>query len=608
MLASELPFEILSHIASFIAPDKNFDYTVVCRAWKIPFQESMWSRMNIYTRKKLEDACNTPASNQSYYKIHGHLVRELTLSKRLQTSDRQLRILQDLFPSLRSLYIYEESVDNIEFGVMADWSIWRSLTHLKICVEGFEIEVNVKKFLELLSFLPCLKRLEYVKALCGLSSLFKIDDFETLHRHLPQLTYLSTAMDLDNISPNDIQTITNSNPASALTTAEIRVDHMDIRWLWYFAQKYPNIRTLEWKIINTGFDTSVSPDEVISLFPSLTFAFPHLNKVVMKGESEKVSMHLAFWDLVYQFRAPIKHLVYYLAGRRNIPELLEQIIKKCMKTLLLLCWAEMCDPLIIPNALGICTHLQSLNLEVRRSSIALDVILDNCSLLKKLKLTSQRVSIQPDASNSPKLHGLRFLELRMATIKSTLFQYISSRCRSLNYMRLASINIFGPLLPKTGSLNLDMPHTCFERLELNCVVFCASHDDWSIEMPINFMALSQTNSTPCDKNTPSQLVWFHLHRPSRCGHQRDQIRILKKAEAKYSRKYFRAFERKTVKNPDSQNGVRRSYHGQVLKHLWKKDLPLGYARLNCKYSRNFVVDTSMSYINVLWDSIYDTLK
>ncbi|KAI9013895.1 hypothetical protein CLU79DRAFT_768415 [Phycomyces nitens] len=605
MLASELPFEILCHIASFVGADKKSDYALVCKAWRIPFEESMWRIMNIYTKKKLEDACNTSLTYQSHQKAHGHLVRELTLSKRLHTSDKQLRILQDRFPNLRSLCIYEESVDHIDFGVTADWSIWGSLTTLKICMEGFDIEVDVKKFLGLLSFLPCLRRLEYIKALCGLSSVFTIDDFETLHRHLPQLRHLSTAMDLDNISANDIQTIEHTDPASRLTTAEIRVDHMDLRWLWYFSQKYPNIHTLEWKIINTQHNDD-SSDKLLSMFPDISCAFPRLTKVIMKGESEKIPVHLAFWELIYRFRAPIKHLVYYLADRGNDPESLEHLIKRCMsacsrtlETLLLLCGAEMSDPLMIPNALGICTSLQSLNLEVRQSSVALDVIFDNCSLLRKLKVTSQRVSTR--STNGP-THGLIFLEIRMATVSSLLFQYISLRCQNLAYMRLASLNAFGPLLPN-GILSLDMEHTCFERLELNCVRFYASPDDWTIDTAINFMALSQ--SSPCDKAPP--LTWFHLHRPSRSGYQRDQIRALKNAEAKHSKRFFRAFERKIIKNPDSQRGVQRSNNGQVLKHLWKKDLPLGYARLNCRYLKSFVVDTNMSYSNPLWDNIYESL-
>ncbi|KAL0086850.1 hypothetical protein F4703DRAFT_1978377 [Phycomyces blakesleeanus] len=623
MLASGLPFEIITYISGFLSTKDRISCTFICKAWRTPMQESLWCKVHVGNAKKLNDICDISIYRQNIYRQHGQRVRTLSLKPYLRVTSEQLNIIQQNFQNIRHLHLPEKSLDIIHYKSVADWSCWKSLVHLEVSTLGFGFADEAKEFLQMLSCLPSLRHLSYMKEFRRRKTLYGLDDFETLHTHLPQLEHLSITMDLDVFSDQDLMLIANVVPASNIKVIKFFIDNMDLRWLCYFARKYINVHTLEWNNYARPTRTEIFREEAVSMFASLPCTFQHLRSINMSGTSETEWTHITFWELLSQLNVPIKHITYGLLGN-HMEELSEKIISKCMiscaKTLETFSISSnigFSDPCTIPMAFDVCLCLVDLNIYVYSSPIALDILLDHCVVLKRLRLAANNLSISRRALEYPAMHGIRLIEFIRTKTNADVFSYISFRCRNLNYMRLDDMKISGPFSRDTGNLCLDMPFTHFDILQLNNVQFFGSEDSvCNADTSIHFMALVQLenilqSSTILEPSiqlsdsdhlmSTADSLWFYMDFYQEGSEEGFQLRVLNKDEIKIVREYFMSFQENN-KVLESKNGYRK-----FDKDAWKLDLYQGHATLRCEYVGKYVINNFKLSDSILWDKSYDAL-
>ncbi|KAI9023762.1 hypothetical protein CLU79DRAFT_748067 [Phycomyces nitens] len=631
-MISEIPFEILFNIASFLTTKDKLECTTVCSGWNEAFSESLWNTISINDHKNLIRMCKETEQENNVFKENGYRVRELSLSRWLSVKGYQLEILQNHFQRIQSLHVPHGSIRITEPIIPANWRLWSSLSRLKICVSGLGLQNTPNGFLEIISELPNLEYLEYIWSGWGESHVYTLQDIEAFHSFLPRLKYLSLNIVLANLDPGSVECFDAVKPAENLKVLKTRINNMDLRWLAYFARKYPNIHTLEWTDHTDLPASDLVQEEALQMFTGLQYAFPHLKKVVVYNLSPTNLTHMGFWDLFGRFDVPLKKLEYNLGICFETAAVMEQTLsaclKSCSKTLETLYIGEnvgFSEPINIPICIGICPTLVSLDLSVFPSPIAINILLNNCTMLRKLKLKTSRVFIDSNMEDIRE-HGLQLLHITKASASPSLFKYISECCRQLRYMRLVDTSVVGPLSPAGGNISIDMTHTHFKLLQLNHVSFYGSQDDiCDNNSAVNLLAFSKANTALYDdlgRNTSSDQeyigsitdhVWFHSYwdgeddtydwiNECKIGY----MRTLNSEEENKAQKYFGSFQSKSNQSFD-QDQVKRSKNGLVIENDWEYDLPRGHATIACNQVDQYVINGNSVYKDFVWDELYSTL-
>ncbi|OAD72564.1 hypothetical protein PHYBLDRAFT_65393 [Phycomyces blakesleeanus NRRL 1555(-)] len=627
MLASELPFEILLNISRFLHTKDKFHCMFICRAWKIPFQESMWRKVCILDKKKLEAICSTSAIKDNIY-LNGHNTRDLYLNGKIRATDSQLYALQLCFQNLRRLYIKRNCLNETDFGKQADWNLWKYLEDLCIVLDELRIEDTEKVFLDIVSCLPRLKRLDLIRHSWKTKLAFTMKDFETLHKHLPRLEYLTLSVDLGSLSREELLQARTVDPATNLTVFKVDTKIADHRWLYYFAQKYPNIHTLRWEPYDKNGVTDDYQEETSFLLKGVRYAFQRLKTLNVHSAGSSDWLHLFFWKILCPSSLQIRNISCrpYLQTRK--PEILEEIIRMCMdsfsrtvETLSIKGRYRFNIPHKLTELFVYSPHLVYLNIDQSDASIILDELLDRCVVLKRLRFACGWISVSPDSHNSLGRHGLRMIEIYDSTIDTDTFDYLSFHCRHLNYLSLTDIKAIGKVSPKTGSLCLNMSYSSFEILHIFGIQLYPSEDNINPNTVVNIMVFSRPipgNKKP-ENDTSNATVfgskqskiftestWFHLYCDEKdMDKGAHTTRIMRKKEVNQARKYYRHFQRN--KSAAKKLDDIRSIDGQTTRYGWKKDLPRGYAVLKCGDVAKYVIGSELTDAEIFWKNIFDSL-
>ncbi|KAL0074046.1 hypothetical protein F4703DRAFT_1893737 [Phycomyces blakesleeanus] len=630
----EIPFEILFNIAYFLTAKDKLSCMTVCSVWKEPFCESLWKTIHINDQRSLIPICNSVDEEKSTFKENGDRVRSLFLSRWLSTKAEQLQALQKHFQKIQLLHAPHGSIRATDHVKLTDWRLWNSLIHLEICVSGLSLQDEVQGLLDILSGLPNLERLEYIWTAWGTSDFYRLQDIEALHKYLPRLKYLSLSISLANLDPDELDKIELVEPAENLRVLKTRINNMDLRWLAYFARKYTKIHTLEWTDRTDLPASELFQEEAFEMFTKLHSAFKQLNKVVVNGVSQTNSTHIAFWNLFGRFGVPLKSLEYNLGTCFENSEFLEKTITACLQscsstleTLLINGSTGISNPTNIPVSIGVCPNLVSLDINVFPSSIAINIILDNCIALRKLKLEAKRVFIDSNIQSDIQKHDLQLIHIIKSRANSALFKYISERCRRLRYMRLVDVAVVGPLSQDTGTIFIDMSYTCLALLKLNHVSFYGSQDDiCNNESAVNLIRFSTVNSPLLYDNTTknrsiiipnsslpetsAETVWFHTYwdgeevsydwrNECKIGY----MRVLSSEEKDRAQEYFKSFQFQSNQSLD-QVQVNRSKEGLVVRNDWEYDLPRGQATLLFAQVNKYVINAKAVRKDNVWSRIY----
>ncbi|KAL0077630.1 hypothetical protein J3Q64DRAFT_1835722 [Phycomyces blakesleeanus] len=633
MLASQLPFEILAHIASFLLVNDRIPCVQTCKSWKTPFEESLWDTVEISSRLKLFAVCSSANPSQNIYQKYGHLVRKLDLYGNFILSDTQLSVIQQRFPNLRHFKTGKKNISKTSFGRTADWNSWTSLT--KLCVDTTRLGYShaEKNVLEVLSCLPSLTELELEQYNWEKIMIFELKDFETLHMYLPRIEHLSIQLKFASLTPEHLSQMEKATPAISLKSFKLGYGSLDLRWICYFARKYPNIRLLEWAINDDEDLEYEHEDETMRLLTSLPYVFPHLNTARMYSSGNPDQLHLTFWKLLRPFNVPIKDLINEFCYHKDEKARLERNITECVNAvsetveIFNVIGYDFRDPQIISTGFNNCSRLVDLNIHECNTHITLNSLLDHCVSLKRLRFSLGSISIKQKKIDYSITHGLRILDVTGATVESETFNYLSLRCRQLNYMRLNGVNVTGIVYQDTGCLCLNMPYTDFKLLHIHCVQFYQQSVNSLRNSNLNLVSLSLSSSVAHNDQTKiknrstdirlynniysrylASSIWFHTFCEDLTIYRgRSKVRILEEEEVSYAYDYYHSGHFHDSKNTESSEEVYRSNEGNVAMDKWHQDLPRGYAELKCEYIAKYDLRLEKTYDDRFWQNVYNGL-
>ncbi|KAI9025291.1 hypothetical protein CLU79DRAFT_855361 [Phycomyces nitens] len=617
MRSSLFPFEILSKIASFLPKSDQAACSHVCKVWKIPFQEAMWNTLEIMSDTKLAEICSATNDGKIYH-TNGHLVRTLIFGKWLKTSDLQLLTVQKRFQKISRLYIREKGITT-SLGQSSDWGLWKALTHLDICISSLYLENESRDLLKVLACLPNIRRLE-CRQRHGYTWQYTLEEFEALHACIPQAEYLSLTLDLAPFTDQNKRIVAETRPTRCLKVLKLRMDKADLRWLYYFAIKYPALHTVEWNADIQAETTNEYRQETLSMLSTLSSPFSQLENVLMDGTPGREWWYITFLELLGNFNTTVKHIGYLMRYGQTKPDLEKRIIQNCAQvrpTKLSLKFMssdlEFADPSTIPVTIGVCQSITDLRIDALTLSVAVDILLDKCPSLKRLKLAANSLSIAKGVTG---FHGVRLIEFVGSRICVGVLGHLSFHCRSLNYLRLTKMEIIGPM-HENGHVSLDMLYSHLEYLQLTCVSFLASDgNEFKVSTVINFVALDQLNMVPQHDNSLSPILptkdpnpifssllpWIHMYCVWDGTYELIKSRSLAAEEAVHVQEYYQSFQKRKRAAIHSTER-RRSYLGQLDQEYWRDDLDRGFVLFRCGSVKNYCIATLGHHDDVFWDRL-----
>ncbi|KAI9014530.1 hypothetical protein CLU79DRAFT_767137 [Phycomyces nitens] len=609
MLPSDLPFEILIIIANLVSLKDKSLCSGICKSWRAPFQESMLKDVVIHTKDELDAICDMSSENPRIYQKNGQHVRHLFLYENSHPSDEHIHILQQHFPYLQHLHIKGERFSSTTFGTAVNWNLWSSLRELWIGMETLVPDNSERVFLDIISCLPQLRRLELARHSWYTKMWFTLNDFETLHRKLPRLEHLALGLDMNELSTKDLVRIFNTAPVTNLTYFDIDTKIIDYRWLCYFAHKYPRLHTLQWRTDGSGMAREKYQKEAASLFKTIPEAFRYLRTIKMKSERSRDEENLSFWEILCPCNILVKSIKWQPYIFYDRPDIIERIIKTCMhsfsETLEILsieCLFNLDHPFLIRNAFNYCPRLVDLNIHHCNASIELDTLLDIFPCLGKLRLFGGRISVSPEASKNISVRELRSIEIHQATVTSASLEYISSCSKRLDNLHLSSTKVTGTISQKTGRLCIDMSRTRFENLYLGHVRFSTSKDEDNEDHNLNLMILARSavdtirkrdsNQDPLipgeDKPNMIKYTWLYTsHERARNQWWTSKTHRLTKAQANRAHQYFCDFERERYLA--IQRGPRHDDKEERTMENWTNHLYHGFTTLKCGYIEKYTI-------------------
>ncbi|KAI9020029.1 hypothetical protein CLU79DRAFT_756813 [Phycomyces nitens] len=615
MLVSELPFEILNLIASHLSQKDKLCCMSVCRAWTVPFRDALWDTVDINRKESLEAICSLSAVQQNIYQTQGNRVQALRLKRRIETTDQQLCILQRFFQQIKQLNIELNAINIKNFNRASDWSLWRSLTDLKMYIPKLD-DGKKTDVLDILSCLPRLVRLDLAEHSRFSAHKYTWETIEAIHMRLPRLKHLQLSLPFDPIPTKDIKQIKSILPAST-TTLRLLGHNMDLGWLYYCAVKYPNLNTLESRLLQrqASWNRDIPDNESIHLLSSHQHPFPHLKSVILTQEATPGLQLDIFLQFIQRFLGHIKSINYNLlttgSPEDHPPSILDHPIHLSSSALQKL--VLQVGPISLPQqkwplGLGINSHLVDLDLNFFDTTVQIDCVLNDCLSLKRMKLRSGLITLSPDSlSSSPPPHGLESIELCRTTVDPDVFRYLSLRCRNLTEMILNDVSIPVSLSRETGNFCLDMSYTHFKTLKLHGVEFYAVNGcNWN-ENPdgdhnIYILTIDRIYPSPRpsyleevhgpqDGQDTVKRLWFHHCWGNTKDDLKKEVWVLGYTEAQFAEKYFESY---SPENTHIRRTAEEPFHSQLVeKRFWKDDLLRGRVTLRCGYVGRYSIDSTL---------------
>ncbi|KAL0077658.1 hypothetical protein F4703DRAFT_1933513 [Phycomyces blakesleeanus] len=117
MTATQLPHEVLAHVASYLSVNEQSRCNTVCKKRNTIFAQLLWSPININIVAKIHvfyDSC------EENYLQWGHIVNSLRVATDDIVTDKHLANLQKCFPNITSLSIWR--LITKDANKKADWN------------------------------------------------------------------------------------------------------------------------------------------------------------------------------------------------------------------------------------------------------------------------------------------------------------------------------------------------------------------------------------------------------------------------------------------------------------------------------------------------------
>ncbi|KAL0084403.1 hypothetical protein J3Q64DRAFT_1862494 [Phycomyces blakesleeanus] len=477
MHISKIPPEILTSIALSFSEKDLPQCSLVCKKWREVFYVEPRGTVKIYDSVLGAMLYRFFKEKHLIYRQH---VQAITGFEECPVSINNLLILQKLFPNTRNLdiTISHPNTRNTD----TKWSVRKLLKNLGIQFDQ-SVDSSLKKpYYVILSRFSCLTTLDLMFSGSYTS---RVGDFEAIHNYLPHLESFSHRVELASITEEEMKCINETVPVNNLSKISIAMDTQDLRWLYYFAVKYPNVRemTLEAMGIRNFLEdcnTAVAKSKI----SSLPHVFSSLKKLTLENSPHTSSFLLAFYQCFYNGTLSIKEFLYkfYISCKeRAIENATAEFMRVCSRTIESITLSEI-DYMEQPNPFDSthlftdCPRLTNLEFYNCGSCLQFNTILDCCPSLKKLELYTGGAYIDSRAIQSFHPHGLRIIRLDQATIDPDTMKYISARCLSLSHVYFHKLMVIGTISEDTGNLLIDMSNLRLKKLIISTCQAVSSND------------------------------------------------------------------------------------------------------------------------------------
>ncbi|KAI9020923.1 hypothetical protein CLU79DRAFT_754386, partial [Phycomyces nitens] len=609
MLATHLPYDILTTIAEYLSCNDSRECSSTCKAWWIPFRKYAWRSIVVHNRIRLKHICNVIETETDFSLETNYFVQILDFGCHVIVSNKIINILQHQFQNVKYLTVPNGKFDGASFGLVADWSRWKYLEHLELTTPSMKSITEFNNVFEALSLLDNLSNLSLNGHTDG-NNVMTWNHLDIIHEYLPKLKKLQLAMHFSPISTQDLAKIRQSKPAVNITQTNFHILHTTSLWLFYFTCKYPNMEYFSWGDGIKSDEQLEHWELVMPMFYNLDTMFPRLVNIFLNcSGSNTKSPYSYFWKLINRFKAPLKNVCYSTNCDKTVahPESsLIECLQACSTTMVTLYYGNNTRSQTINKStitFIMCPRLVDLCLEFFDSHVSLDSILDNCPALKKLVLKCRLLFLSKDAAkNSSVPHCLKSIILTQLKTTTSVFNYLSLRCKELDTMRLKYIRIRGPVSPTTGNLSIDMPFTQFKVLRIVHSTFSLHKDQYDLNNAdddesrhkhdiqlINLLTIQYTDtlgiSNVPDKSItqlPTEIlperilnqIWFHFHldlskyTPGSIAYQ------MTAEEVQYAQTHFESFQEMNRSLLSNSSPTPKNYRWRP-KRSWKYDLLRG---------------------------------
>ncbi|KAI9030158.1 hypothetical protein CLU79DRAFT_831876 [Phycomyces nitens] len=599
--SSELPYEILSAISYHLPVEDILSCTTVSRAWNGPFQDSLWRCMTINRQKTLATILNQVTNEEVPYRNSDSYVRSLHIREKARLDNKHIYILQRRFQKLKDLYIrtYDPAFLHIETPV--DWSLWESLTDFSIAWMALGGQSLVKDFLEAISHLPNLTRLDLSITADIETHIFTWKDLEALHGYLPHLQDLTLTAKFAEIKDEDIRHIFFASQAITLQKVCFGYGSWKPFWVLYILRKYPRMHTLEWRAYSNNSLSHMDQFELMLILPSLPHAAQYLETINIQTCADILNQLVSNGVMLQVNRRvlkDIKEACFSTVGQGNQNDF--YILNR-----------ELLRQFLFSNSAGLesftldirntrntpipwsdfhaCRSLSELNVHALET-IALNDILDHCISLRKLKLKCRFATYGGFVSDNHPVHGLRVLEIEDTNISDKTFKFLVLRCKQLVKLKLDGVKIKTVFPLENSGVSFDMSSLCLQSLELINVRFHRHATTfYETESKINCIALYPQNRIAPSEAKDTNCIWIYQSTHSESQNNQPHTRLLENEEAIYCRKYFDMYQKDTI-----DYVVQQSYTSSDRLDLTKTNIEInlstGYISMLYRHIDRLIID------------------
>ncbi|KAL0084174.1 hypothetical protein F4703DRAFT_1859562 [Phycomyces blakesleeanus] len=473
MSITKLSTEIFLRITGFLSKKDIDSVNLSCKDLNGYLEETTWKKIAL-NNISLRVNEFPPTVYQALLYQYGYLTKELYLKTKGPDDNWSIQSLQYIFPNLQCLRLYGSCLPTCDNSTKLECTNWKYLVEFDCSVSS-----------------SC-KNDPYTR-----NRVFHehtLDFMETIHDNFKRLKTLQMDLKLVPFETDDLQRITKVDPSDELTCFVLQANFLKMQWLGYFTGKYPNIRILEFKDV---FYKAMKPENVPSQlvlepikFQGIEHPFSHLEQITISSAAISLKFTATLWKSIERLDIPLKHISYDESGIKNphsqisfrqldslglVEPNLEMCLNSCPKFLetfaykgLRLMFIRHTRPHVKFNS-----HPALVDLQIENSilPIHLDVVLNFCPSLKKLRLVDSDISIGAETLEKPTMHGLQIVEIKGFFVSKSVFEYVSYNCRSLDYMNMKCPFLHRPISERSRIINIDMSfsnlkalYVCVKRL------------------------------------------------------------------------------------------------------------------------------------------------
>ncbi|OAD67704.1 hypothetical protein PHYBLDRAFT_174036 [Phycomyces blakesleeanus NRRL 1555(-)] len=432
MSITKLSTEIFLRITGFLSKKDIDSVNLSCKDLNGYLEETTWKKIAL-NDISLRVNEFPPTVYQALLYQYGYLTKELYLKTKGPDDNWSIQSLQYIFPNLQCLRLYGSCLPTCDNSTKLECTNWKYLVEFD-CSVSSSCKNDPYTYEDLVKIFPFVHRIEKLRIYRTRNRVFHehtLDFMQTIHDNFKRLKTLQTDLKLVPFETDDLQRITKVDPSDELTCFVLQANFLKMQWLGYFTRKYPNIRILEFKDV---FYKAMKPENVPSQlvlepikFQGIEHPFSHLEQITISSAAISLKFTVTLWKSIERLDIPLKHIYH--------PALVDLQIENS----------------ILP--------------------IHLDVVLNFCPSLKKLRLVDSDISIGAETLEKPTMHGLQIVEIKGFFVSKSVFEYVSYNCRSLDYMNMKCPFLHRPISERSRIINIDMSfsnlkalYVCVKRL------------------------------------------------------------------------------------------------------------------------------------------------